>query len=133
MSITIALAIGFDPWLLESQRTALRSAGCFVTGAGSVGEAMAQLKSGDFDLVLLGHSIPLTNREEVTSLVRGVGSLIPVVCITDPAINSDDIASLRIENQPSSLLQRIAGLLAIQRRERPPELLKIANPECKYS
>jgi hypothetical protein len=116
MPITVALAIGFDPWLLESQRTAWRSAGCFVTGTGSVGEAMDQLKSCDFDLVLLGHSVSLKNREGMTSLVRASGSLIPVVCITDPPGNADGSASSTLENEPEALLQRILGLFATPKR-----------------
>jgi DNA-binding response OmpR family regulator len=116
MPITIALAIGFDPWLLESQRAAWRSAGCFVTGTGSMREAMDQLKSGDFDLVLLDHSISLQNREGMTSLVRASGSLIPVVCVTDAPGNSDDRASLTIGPGPDALLQRILGLFSAPKR-----------------
>ena len=77
MPVTIALAIGFDPWLVESQRTAWRSAGCFVTGVNSVGEAIEQLRCGDFDLILLDPSIPPASRDQVTALVRACGSLIP--------------------------------------------------------
>ena len=128
MPITIALAIGFDPWLLESQRTVWRSAGCFVTGTGSVREAMDQLKSGDFDMVLLDHSISLKNRDGMTSLVRASGSLIPVVCMTDLPGNADDSASSTIENEPEALLQRILGLFATPKRP-ASEWAGIANPE----
>jgi len=108
MPITIVLAIGFDPWLLESQRTAWRSAGCFVTAAKSHRDAMDHLKGGDFDLILLDQRI---NREGMTSLVRASGSLTPVVCISDPPNDADATASRAPDNAPDAMLQRILGLL----------------------
>ncbi len=38
MPITVARAIGFDPWLFETERTVSRTARYFVTPASSVGE-----------------------------------------------------------------------------------------------
>jgi CheY-like chemotaxis protein len=120
MPITVALAIGFDPWLLASQNSAWRSAGCFVTEAGSVAEAIDQLKSGDFDLVLLDHSIPAPSREGLTFLVRASGSLVPVVCLTEPLANAGT-SSIR-PNDPDWLLQRITGQVAAPKRPVPVRL-----------
>jgi hypothetical protein len=119
MPITVALAIGFDPWLLASKNSAWRSAGCFVTEADSAAEAIDQLRSSDFDLVLLDHSIPPARREEITSLVRASGSLIPVVCLTDPLAGRTAPLSA---NEPDRLLQRIAGQLATAKKPTPGRL-----------
>jgi hypothetical protein len=73
---------------------------------------MAQLKSGDFDLVLLDRSIPLTNREGLTSLLRASGSLIPVVCIMDPPSNADGIASLK-------MMEAVRETAAMRQKSKP--------------
>jgi DNA-binding response OmpR family regulator len=130
MPVTIALAIGFDPWLVESQRTAWRSAGCFVTGVNSVGEAIEQLRCGDFDLILLDPSIPPASRDQVTALVRACGSLIPVVSITDVSSSEHTVAASPAERNHDALLQRILGLLTT--RKRPlPERFSPANQQRK--
>jgi len=58
MPLTIVLAVGVDSSLLASQRSVWQSAGCCIIAA-SIREAIAKLRDGDFDLVLLGHSIPI--------------------------------------------------------------------------
>lgn len=103
MPIIVALAVGFDPWLFEAQRTVWQSAHCFVTAEASMTDAIDQLKNGDFDLVLLDPSIPHVERDRLIARIRASGSSIPVVCITDsPAsaqhIHSPDLEYVNIEN-----------------------------------
>ena len=57
MPLTVVLAVGVDSYLFGPQRAIWQSAGLFVTSAGSMREAIDQFRFGDFDLVLLGHSI----------------------------------------------------------------------------
>jgi hypothetical protein len=81
MHITVVLAVGFDSWRLTSQGSDLRSAGYVFISASSIRDAIEQFKVGDFDLVVLGHSISAEHRERLTSLIRAAGSRTPVVCI----------------------------------------------------
>ena len=128
MPISVVLAIGFDPWLLESQRTAWRSAGCFVTAAKSNRDAMGHLRRGDFDLILLDQRI---NREGMTSLVRACGSLTPVVCITDPPNDADATASPAFADAPDALLHRILNLLTGPKKP-ASERRGMPHPQSRY-
>jgi CheY-like chemotaxis protein len=112
MSIAVVLAIGMDSWVLEAQRKAWRSAGYFVTSAGSIGEAIDDFQGGDFDLVLMSHSIPAQSRERLASLIRASGSRVPVVCVANSAGEGDTFADATIKNEPSNLLQSIKELLS---------------------
>ena len=112
MSLTIVLAVGLDSSLLAGQSSVWQSAGLIVTSTGSVTEAIGHIKDGDFDLVLLGHSIPTDNRERLTSLIRAIGSRTPVVSITDCSTDCDSPADATIRNETSNLLQRIGELMA---------------------
>jgi len=118
-NLAVVLAIGFDPWQIEAQRTVWRSAGCFVTAAESMREALGEFMGGDFDLVLLDHSIPAEDRDRLTSWIRASGSRTPVACITDSSGNPEDLAYSTIKNEPHALPRRIGELLATQTRKPP--------------
>jgi len=83
MPLAAVLAIGVDLPLLASQRPVWQSAGYNITSAGSIREAIVQLRGGNFDLILLDHSIPIESRDRLTFLIRASGSGIPVVSIRD--------------------------------------------------
>lgn len=111
MSFTVILALGLDS-LVAGQRSIWQSAGYFVTPIKSISEAIIHLREGDFDLVLLGHSIPTDSQERFTSLIRESGSRTPVVSITDSSTVRDSFADATIRNDPDSLLKSIRELMA---------------------
>lgn len=66
MPITVVLAVGLDAWQLTAQSPALSSAGYVVISAVSCREAIGHFRAGDFDLVMLGHSISMEDKERLT-------------------------------------------------------------------
>lgn len=119
MSFTVILALGLDS-LEAGQRSVWQSAGYFVTPIKSISEAIVRLREGDFDLVLLGHSIPADSRERFTFLIRASGSRTPVVSITDSSTECDCFADGTIRNDPASLLKSIRELMAERARAPAP-------------
>lgn len=126
MPLTVLLAVGLDSSLLGIHGPAWQSAGYFVTSTTSIREAILHVNEGDFDLVLLGHSIPAQSRERLTFLIRASGSRIPVVCVTNSSSDSDKFADATIPNEPEHLLQSIAELLA-QRAQAQAEAAALRN------
>jgi DNA-binding NtrC family response regulator len=112
--IKVLLAVGLDSSLLQSQRSAWQTAGYHVTSADSIREGIAQFHEGDFDLVLLNHSIPAESRERLAYLIRASGSRIPVICVSDSSSGSDSFADATIRSGPENLLQGIEDLLSKQ-------------------
>jgi DNA-binding response OmpR family regulator len=112
MHLTVVLAVGLDLSLLTRQSSDWQSAGYVVTSAGSVREAIAHFRDGDFDLVLLGNGIPPDSKERLTFLLRASGSRIPVVCITNSSSDGDSFAGATIRNEPINLLQCIEEIMA---------------------
>ena len=119
MSFTVILALGLDS-LVAGQRSVWQSAGYFVTPIKSISEAIVLLREGDFDLVLLGHSIPADRREKFAFLIRESGSRTPVVSITDSSTECDSFADATITNDPASLLKSIRELMAERARAFAP-------------
>jgi DNA-binding NtrC family response regulator len=112
MPVTDVLAVGVDPSLLANHGSIWQSAGYFVTSAASIREAIIHIKDGDFDLVLLGRSIPTDSRERLAFLIRASDSRIPVVYIADSASDYDSFADATIRNEPIKLLADIRELMA---------------------
>jgi len=70
MQNVVVLAVGFDSSLMRTRSLLLQSAGYIVESASSLKDAVARLHAGDFDLVLLCHSIPMKDRDHLTCLIR---------------------------------------------------------------
>ena len=107
----IALAVGRDPLLLETRGQVLRNAGYTVVSALSVEQALQSFASGDFDIVILCHSIPMRDRERLTYAIHRHNPNTPVVVVTARFSAMDSFADATIENEPEILLQEIPRIL----------------------
>jgi CheY-like chemotaxis protein len=106
-----ALAVGQDPVLLETRSRVLRRAGYTVVPALSVEQALQHFIAGDFDIVILCHSIPVRGRERLTYAIRRHSPNTPVVVIAGRLSALDSFADATVDNDPETLLQQIPGLL----------------------
>lgn len=118
MTLGLVLAIGFDLSLMTIRSLVLRSAGYAVVEASSLKEAVDHFQSGDFDLVLLCHSVPAGDRERLTSLIRASGSSIPIVSIARSLGECDAFANATLEDGPNKFLAGIGD--ALSKVARPP-------------
>jgi CheY-like chemotaxis protein len=112
MPKTVVLAVGLDSSLLAVRDSVWRSAGYHVTPARSIREAIAHLRDCDFDLILLGNSLPRESRERLAYVARATRSSLPVVSITESSNDHDHFADATIRNEPDDLLHGIGELLA---------------------
>jgi DNA-binding response OmpR family regulator len=117
MSHFVALAVGRDPQLLETRSQVLRNVGYTVVSALSVEQALQSFASGDFDIVILCHSIPARDRERLTYALKSHGSNTPVVVVTARLSVIDSFADAMIENDPEMLLQQIPRILQSAREQ----------------
>jgi len=118
MQIILVLAVGLDWHLLESHREAWKSAGCFATSTASIRGAIDHFHAGDFDLVLLGHSIPAEARERLAFLIRATGARVPVACIAGSPGHHDSFADATFEQDSTDLLTGMRELVTRKARMR---------------
>ena len=109
--LRIILAIGFDQSLMTIRDLVLQSAGYAVVEASSLKEAVDHFQSGDFDLVLLCHSVPAGDRERLASLIRASGSRIPIVSIAGSLGECDAFANSTLEDGPNKFVASIRNVL----------------------
>ena len=86
--------------------------GYFVVPDDSIAEAIHLFNDGDFDLVVLGDSISVENRERLTSMIRAFGSQTPVAFIGNSSHDSGWFADSTLRNDSDTLLARLRELLA---------------------
>ncbi len=119
MPLTIVLSVGFDPSLLRARGLFLESAGCLVESASTVKEAADRFQSGEFDLVLLCHSVPRKDRDRLTSLIRASGSRTPIG-------ECDAFANATLEDGPNNFLAGIRDVL-VKAEKTPAWAFKSGN------
>jgi CheY-like chemotaxis protein len=112
MAETLILSIDLDPGILFARETVLRSEGYIVVSAISVKEALRQFQDGDFDLMILGNTLPAKDRERLTCLIRASGSRIPIASISSTPREQSVFPEAIIPENPVELLAGIRRLLA---------------------
>ncbi len=116
MCSTAILAVGLDSPMTEVDRRTWQSEGYFVTWTNSIREAIEWFRVGDFDLVLLGGSIPPESRERLAFLIRASGSNTPVVSIADSRSDCDAVDDATSGHEPKEVFRRIGEILASNTR-----------------
>ena len=123
MPPAVILSVGHHPALLETRNLILRAAGYKVEEAASIKQAIRQFQAGNFDLVLLCHSIPTTERERLAGLIRASGASTSVASIATIAGGPEDVfVDETFESDPRKLLPGIKEVLlkAAAKRQHPP-------------
>ncbi|MDX6464457.1 MAG: hypothetical protein QOE55_8154 [Acidobacteriaceae bacterium] len=98
--------------MLDTRRMILQSAGYMVVTAHSTKEAFHLFVIGDFDLVLLCHTIPKSDRDGLTCMIRAYALKAPVVAVATVAGQQDFFATATLENDPYKLLCGIQAVLS---------------------
>jgi DNA-binding response OmpR family regulator len=103
--------VGRDRVLVETRSQVLRTAGYTVVPAFTPRQAVDEFVRGDFDLILLCHSIPGDARERLASVIREHTSRTPIISVASFDGQFDDFADATIENDPNSLIDSLREVL----------------------
>jgi CheY-like chemotaxis protein len=110
MPRVVILSVGNDETLLRSRNALLRTAGYVVIEALSPQHAMAEFHSGDFDLVILCHSIPHEDCERLAEEIRRRSVTTPVISVGEFAFDGELSPVPVVESEPQKLLATLSRL-----------------------
>lgn len=79
----LVLSAGRDPILLHTRNEVLASIGCSVDKATSGPELIDRFFDGDYDLLVLCHSIPREERRKVLRMIKTYRPSMPAVVVGD--------------------------------------------------
>jgi DNA-binding response OmpR family regulator len=112
MPQVLVLSVGTDETLLTLRGLVLREAGYFVEEHRDLSRAMKVFKDGDFDLVILCHSIAAKDRQRIASIIKAAkpSTLVIVIRANGEATSVAD-ASVHSMEGADGLLNCIDQLL----------------------
>src|SRR3954468_1217557 len=114
------LSAGRDRPLLFTRNRVLEEAGYSVTPTFTAADTVENFFAGDFDLVILCHSIPIEERERISKLVRMHSPSTPVVVLADLPTRRFEFGDLTVDSDATSLLQAVPVALKIAADRKPP-------------
>jgi DNA-binding response OmpR family regulator len=97
--------------LLKTRGQVLQTAGYIVVLTHSLKDAMAKFLHGDFDLVILCHSLPVEERERLTYLIREQTTLTPIISISSNLGQHDLFTDVTLDNDPNELITGLREVL----------------------
>lgn len=110
--MTVILAVGDDSIVQETRGSVLQAGGYVVEFAWSTTEAIHRFRDGDFDLVLLCHSISDADKEWLIRQIRAEGSSVPILCVASISDRTPErFAELTVDSNPSEMLRGIEKVL----------------------
>jgi len=113
------LSAGRDRPLLFTRNRVLEEAGYIVTPAITPAEITEVFFRGDFDAVILCHSIPQEERERIARIVRMHSPSTPVIVLADLPTRKYEFGDMTIESDAASLLRSVPEALAIAAARKP--------------
>jgi len=96
---------------METRAKVLQQAGYTVESSLSFTEAIDKFLAGDFDLVLLCHSIPVEGRERLTRRLREHTSRTPIISVASSVGQHDHFVDATIESDPDELITCIREIV----------------------
>lgn len=89
MHVCRILSVGYDPILMPVRSMLLHQAGYEVVEAHSIGEALKRIKAGNFDLLLICHSVEHDEQDTLIEAIRLSSPAVPMLCLTTTPDYSD--------------------------------------------
>lgn len=115
---TLILNVGQEWVFLNPRRLLLESVGHIVNSTCSIQDAINRFRTGDFDLVILCHSIPEHDQQLLIRLMRDYGSATPVISLSvseKAGLHRSGFRGLCIGMGPDELLMGIREVLQDER------------------
>lgn len=111
------LSVSYDEALLDSRRLLLEANGHNVTSALGLTESLSHCKQGGFDLCVLGHTIPHSDKQK---LIREFRAYCPGPIVSLRFLSESDIdgANYYIDPDPKSLLELVAQIDGVANTKR---------------
>jgi DNA-binding NtrC family response regulator len=81
MPFHLLLSVGSDPFLMKTRSLVLLKAGYAVRDAMTVRGAMRVFQQGEFDLVLICHTIPEDERLQLMAALKAVSPSVKIITI----------------------------------------------------
>jgi CheY-like chemotaxis protein len=108
----LILSAGRDTELLKQRNAALAAEGYHVASAAGSYEIVEKMLNGDFDLVLLCHSIPDDDRRRLADIINSYTPSTPVILISDDDQPQFDPVPRAVKCAPEQIMSTVRNSLS---------------------
>src|SRR5215510_7445976 len=108
------ISFGYDPNLMSSRTLLLQHAGFTVEEAYSPAEVLGLVRNDSVDLVVVCHTVPLKEEEQLIAALRDVRQLLPVICIAASEYEvGKDVRTdcVNVQNSPIPLINAVRSIM----------------------
>ena len=105
------LSLGYEPALLVIRTLLLSRAGYEVVEANSCKEALVHIKSRPLDLLLICHSVPFNEQNDIVAAVRVIRSRLPILCLTADPFQSYPVDCAPASSTAPEFLEEVSKVL----------------------
>jgi CheY-like chemotaxis protein len=113
------LSAGRDRLLLFTRNRVLEEAGYSVTPSTTAAKTVEKFFAGDFDLVILCHSIPIEERERIAMLAHNHSPSTPVIVLADLPTRKYEFGDMTIDSDATTLLRALPQALKLRAHRKP--------------
>lgn len=131
------LAVGEDTALLRTRAEVLRKTGANVL-CSSGDSALKFITEWEFDLIVLGHSVPQQDAERISEAAHRKGSKTLVLLLVSDRMHEQEYDGINLDGrsfvEPDCLVRSASELLARQSKRRPieiPQVRQINSPSAR--
>ena len=96
------LLIGYEHGWLEDRRGGLREAGHTVSCAHSFDQGLRSAHSGKFDVLVLGHAIPLAQRNKLAQAAKHANPETRVLILYSASVDHAELADALVDNSATT-------------------------------
>jgi DNA-binding NtrC family response regulator len=106
----IALHVGLDPTLSYTRQKILQSMGCTAVACFSAADAVQFFRDGDFDFVMLCHSLPREERQELTRLFHMWSPSTPIILVRWDR-EADSLVDAVLDSDPEQMVRQLSQVI----------------------
>jgi DNA-binding response OmpR family regulator len=108
------ISFGYDPTLMSSRTLLLQHAGFTVKETYSPAEVLRLVRNDLVDLVVICHTVPLKEEEQLIAALREVRELLPVICIAASEYELGKAGRtdcVNVQNSPVPLINAVRSIM----------------------
>ena len=110
-STTRVLTFGYDRMLVDLRSRVLRMAGYEVEEKFTLPEASVSAQSDLIDALIMCHTVPTEEREQLICVLRMTRKLMPILCIRANQYDVIPSSCVAVENSPVAMLDSVQAAI----------------------
>jgi hypothetical protein len=126
MSTTRVVAFGYDRLLVGLRSRVLRMSGYEVEETFTMADASESAQSDLSDALVICHTVPKEEKEQLVSAVRRTRKLMPILCVRAHQHDLPPSDSASVENSPVAMLDSVREAVRVYKSPKSSSIQRVS-------